>query len=75
MDLEAAKSLSIYLVSKAARYVSGVGAPIDVVVVTGHQPEWLGDTEIRQREAGMLAREKVILKQMLAPPSSSATWP
>jgi 20S proteasome alpha/beta subunit len=75
MDVEAGKNLGVYLISKAARYVSGVGAPIDVVVVSGHQPEWLGDTEIKQREAAMLAREKAILKQMLAPPSSPATTP
>jgi len=75
MDLEAAKNLGIYLISKAAQYVHGVGAPIDAVVVTGHQPEWLGDTEIKQREAAMLAREKALLKQILGPPSSPATWP
>jgi hypothetical protein len=55
--------------------VNGVGAPIDAVVITGHQPEWLGDTEIKQREAAMLAREKSLLKQILTPPSSPATWP
>jgi len=44
-------------------------------VIVGHQPEWLGDTEIKQREAAMLAREKALLKQILMPPSSSATWP
>ena len=75
MNLEAAKNLGIYLISKAAQYVRGVGAPIDAVVVTGHQPEWLGDTEIKQREAAMLAREKALLKQILGPPSSPATWP
>jgi len=74
MDVEAAKNLGVYLISKAAQYVSGVGAPIDVVVVAGHQPEWLGDTEIKQREATMLLREKTVLKQMLPPPSST-TWP
>ena len=75
MDLEAAKNLGIYLISKAAQYVQGVGAPIDAVVVTGHQPEWLGDTEIKQREAAILAREKALLRQILGPPSSPATWP
>jgi hypothetical protein len=75
MTLEAAKNLGIYLISKAAQYINGVGAPIDAVVITGHQPEWLGDTEIKQREAAMLAREKSLLKQILTPPSSPATWP
>jgi len=75
MTLEAAKNLGIYLISKAARYVSGVGPPMDAIVIAGHQPEWLGDTEIKQREAAMLAREKSLLKQILTPPSSSATWP
>src|SRR6202166_2718512 len=76
MTLEAAKNLGIYLISKAAQYVNGVGAPIDAVVITGHQPEWLGDTEIKQREAAMLGREKSLLKQILVPPfSSSASWP
>lgn len=75
MNLEAAKNLGIYLIAKAAQYVNGVGAPIDAVVVTGHQPEWLGDTEIKQREAAMLSREKALLKQILGPPSSPATWP
>jgi 20S proteasome alpha/beta subunit len=76
MDLEAAKNLGIYLVLKAAQYVNGVGAPIDAVVVTGHQPEWLGDTEIKEREAATLAREKALLKQILGPSSSSsAPWP
>jgi len=75
MSLEAAKNLGIYLISKAAHYVNGVGAPIDAVVITGHQPEWLGDTEIKQREAAMLAREKSLLKQILTPPPSPATWP
>jgi 20S proteasome alpha/beta subunit len=75
MTLEAAKNLGIYLISKAAQYVNGVGAPIDAIVIAGHQPEWLGDTEIKQREAAMLAREKSLLKQILTPPSSSATWP
>jgi len=74
MELEAAKNLGIYIISKAAQYVRGAGAPVDAVVVTGHQPEWLGDTEIKQREAAMLAREKGLLKQILGPPSS-ATWP
>jgi len=74
MDLEAAKNLGIYLISKASQYINGVGAPIEAVVVTGHQPEWLGDTEIKQREAAMQAREKGLLKQILSPPSS-ATWP
>lgn len=75
MTLEAAKNLGIYLISKAAQFVQGVGAPIDAIVIAGHQPEWLGDTEIKQREAAMLAREKSLLKQILTPPSSSATWP
>jgi hypothetical protein len=74
ITLEAVKNLGIYLIAKAAQYVSGVGAPIDAVLVTGHQPEWLGDTEIREREAAMLAREKALLKQILGP-SSPATWP
>lgn len=74
MTLEAAKNLGVYLISKAAQYVNGVGAPMDAVVVTGHQPEWLGDTEIKERESAMLAREKSLLKQILSPPSS-ATWP
>jgi 20S proteasome alpha/beta subunit len=75
MALEAAKNLGIYLVSKAAQYVNGVGPPIDAIVIAGHQPEWLGDTEIKEREAAMLAREKSLLKQILTGPSSSATWP
>ena len=75
MPLEAAKNLGIYLISKAAQYVKGVGPPIDAVVIAGHQPEWLGDTEIKEREAAMLAREKSLLKQIVIPPSSSATWP
>ena len=75
MTLEAAKNLGIYLISKAAQFVKGVGAPIDAIVIAGHQPEWLGDTEIKQREAAMLAREKALLKQILTPPSSPATWP
>lgn len=75
MTLEAAKNLGIYLISKAAQYVSGVGPPIDAILIAGHQPEWLGDTEIKEREAAMLAREKSLLKQILTPPSSSATWP
>jgi 20S proteasome alpha/beta subunit len=75
MTLEAAKNLGIYLISKAAQFVQGIGAPIDAIVIAGHQPEWLGDTEIKQREAAMLAREKSLLKQILTPPSSSATWP
>ena len=74
MNLEAAKNLGIYLIAKAAQYVKGVGAPIDAVVIAGHQPEWLGDTEIKQRETAMLARERSLLKQILPPPSS-ATWP
>ena len=74
MTLESAKNLGIYLIAKAAQYVSGVGAPMDAVVIAGHQPEWLGDTEIKEREAAMLAREKSLLKQILTPPSS-ATWP
>jgi len=76
MTLEAGKNLGIYLISKAAQYLSGVGAPIDAVVVAGHQPEWLGDTEIQERQAAILSREKSLLKQILTPPfSSSATWP
>src|SRR5260370_28193936 len=75
MTLEAAKNLGIYLISKAAQYVYGVGAPMDAVVIAGHQPEWLGDTEIKEREAAMLARGKTLPKQILTPPSSSATWP
>jgi 20S proteasome alpha/beta subunit len=75
MTLEAAKNLGIYLIATAAKYVNGVGAPIDAIVIAGHQPEWLGDTEIKEREAAMLAREKSLLKQILSPPSSSATWP
>ena len=75
MTLKAAKNLAIYLISKAAQYVHGVGAPIDAIIIAGHQPEWLGDTEIKEREAAMLAREKSLLKQILTPPSSSATWP
>jgi 20S proteasome alpha/beta subunit len=74
MNLESAKNLGIYLIAKAAQYVSGVGAPMDAVVIAGHQPEWLGDTEIKEREAATLAREKALLKQILTPPSS-ATWP
>jgi len=74
MTLESAKNLGIYLIAKAAQYVSGVGAPMDAVVIAGHQPEWLGDTEIKEREAAMLAREKSLLKQILTPPSSP-TWP
>ena len=74
MTLESAKNLGIYLIAKAAQYVSGVGAPMDAVVIAGHQPEWLGDSEIKEREAAMLAREKSLLKQILTPPSS-ATWP
>jgi len=76
LNLEAAKNLGIYLISKAAQYVNGVSAPIDAVVIAGHQPEWLGDTEIKEREAAMLGREKALLKQILVPPfSSSASWP
>jgi len=76
MSLEAAKNLGIYLISKAAQYLDSVGPPIDAVVVAGHQPEWLGDTEIKEREAVMLGREKSLLRQILTPPfSSSATWP
>jgi hypothetical protein len=76
LSLEAAKNLGIYLISKAAQYVNGVGAPIDAIVIAGHQPEWLGDTEIKEREAAMLGREKSLLKQILVPPfSSSASWP
>jgi len=76
LSLEAAKNLGIYLISKAAQYVNGVSAPIDAVVIAGHQPEWLGDTEIKEREAAILGREKSLLKQILVPPfSSSASWP
>jgi len=75
MSLEAAKNMGIYLIAKAAQFVEGVGRPIDAVVVRGHQPEWLGDTEVKQREAAMLSREKSLLQQILALPSSSATWP
>jgi len=67
MHLEAAKSLGIYLVAKAAQYMDKVGAPIDAIVVAGHQPEWLGDSEIKEREAIMLAREKTFLPQILNP--------
>src|SRR5262249_32391299 len=67
MHLEAAKSLGIYLVTKAAQYLDKVGAPIDAIVVAGHQPEWLGDSEIKEREAIMLAREKTFLPQILNP--------
>jgi 20S proteasome alpha/beta subunit len=76
MNLDEAKNLGIYLISKAAQYIDGVGAPMDAVIVRGHQPEWLGDTEIKEREAAMLGREQSLLKQILTPPfSSSATWP
>jgi len=67
MQLEAAKSLGIYLIAKAAQYMDKVGAPIDAIVVAGHQPEWLGDSEIKEREAIMLAREKTFLPQILNP--------
>ena len=72
MPLEVAKSLGIYLIAKAAQYMENVGAPIDAIVVAGHQPEWLGDAEIKEREAIMLAREKTFLPQILNPPSSAA---
>ncbi len=65
MHLEAAKSLGIYLIAKAAQYMAGVGAPIDAIVVAGHQPEWLGDSEIKEREAIMLGREKTFLPQIV----------
>jgi 20S proteasome alpha/beta subunit len=74
ISMEMAKSLGIYLIAKAAQYMGGVGAPIDVVVVAGHQPEWLGDKEIKERESIMLAREKTFLPQILTP-RSSATRP
>jgi hypothetical protein len=35
--------------------------------VAGHQPEWLGDAEIKERETIMLAREKNFLLQILNP--------
>jgi hypothetical protein len=72
MALEAAKSLGIYLVAKAAQYMDQVGAPIDCIVVAGHQPEWLGDAEIKEREGIMLAREKNFLPQILNPVPPSA---
>jgi 20S proteasome alpha/beta subunit len=74
MALEAAKSLGIYLVAKAAQYMDKVGAPIDCIVVAGHQPEWLSDAEIKEREGIMLAREKNFLAQILnpAPPAARA---
>jgi 20S proteasome alpha/beta subunit len=76
MSLEAAKNLGIYLISIAAQYIHGVGSPMDAVVVRGHQPEWLGDTEIRERETALRGREKSLLRQVLSPPfSSSASWP
>lgn len=67
MGVEAAKSLGIYLVAKAAQYMEKVGAPIDCIVVAGHQPEFLGDAEIKERETIMLAREKNFLPQILNP--------
>jgi 20S proteasome alpha/beta subunit len=67
MALEVAKSLGIYLVAKASQYMEKVGAPIDCIVVAGHQPEWLGDAEIKERETIMLAREKNFLPQILNP--------
>jgi hypothetical protein len=70
MQVEVAKSLGIYLIAKASQYMGGVGAPIDAVVVSGHQPEWLGDKEIKERESIMLAREKTFLPQILTPRSS-----
>jgi hypothetical protein len=72
MALEAAKSLGIYLIAKAAQYMDKVGAPIDCIVVAGHQPEWLGDAEIKEREGIMLAREKNFLPQILNPAPPSA---
>jgi 20S proteasome alpha/beta subunit len=76
MKLEAAKNMGIYLIAKAAQFVEGVGHPIDAVVLRGHQPEWLGDTDIKQRQAAMLGREKSLLQQILSlPSSSSAAWP
>lgn len=71
MSLEAAKNLGIYVISKASQYIPGLGGPTDAVVIRGHQPEWLGDTEIKQRETAMLGREKGLLRQILAPPISS----
>jgi 20S proteasome alpha/beta subunit len=67
MPLEAAKSLGIYLLAKASQYMDKVGAPVDCIVVAGHQPEWLGDGEIKEREGIMLAREKNFLPQILNP--------
>jgi hypothetical protein len=67
MGLEAAKSLGIYLVAKAAQYMDKVGAPIDCIVVAGHQPEWVSDAEIKERETIMLAREKNFVPQILNP--------
>jgi hypothetical protein len=69
MGVEVAKSVGIYLVAKAAQYMDKVGAPIDCIVVAGHQPEWLGDAEIKEREGIMLAREKNFLPQILNPGS------
>jgi hypothetical protein len=74
ITLDAAKNLGIYLISKASQYIEGVGAPIDAVAVAGHQPQWLGDTEIKEREAAMLAREKALLPQILTTPFSSSAW-
>jgi len=67
MGVEAAKSLGIYLVAKAAQYMEKIGAPIDCIVVAGHQPEWVTDAEIKERETIMLAREKNFLQQILNP--------
>ncbi len=72
MAVEAAKSLGIYLIAKAAQYMDKVGAPIDCIIVAGHQPEWLSDAEIKERETIMLAREKNFLPQILNPASPSA---
>jgi 20S proteasome alpha/beta subunit len=69
IHVEMAKSLGIYLIAKAAQYMDRVGAPIDVVVVAGHQPEWLSDKEIKERESIMLARERNFLPQILNPVS------
>ena len=70
MGVEAAKSLGIYLLAKAGQYMEKVGPPIDCIVVAGHQPEWLSDAEIKEREGIMLAREKNFLPQILNPGKS-----
>src|SRR5260370_6403777 len=63
MTLEAAKNLGIYLISKAAQYVNGVGAPMDAVVIAGHQPEWLRDTGNNARQAALPRPRKTAPKQ------------